>query len=345
VSLSLSDFRFNYPEDLIARHPPLTRGDSRLLVLNKTNGHTTHQKFCDLPAHFQKGDVLILNDTRVFPARLLTQRSSGGKQEILLVRKIDEANNWEVLLNANTKIKAGAEFAFENLTITIIDDASDDKPTRLAQLKFDGDLMSILKRIGHVPLPPYLGRSDISADQDRYQTVFAEQTGSVAAPTAGLHFTDELLAALKDLGVIIAHVTLHVGPGTFLPVRTEKIQDHKMHTEVFSLSKETCQIINSAKKDNRRITAVGTTSVRVLESVAARNTEMIAQNGQTDIFIYPPYEFKIVDRLITNFHQPESTLLMLVSAFAGREKILAAYQEAVALKYRLFSYGDAMLIG
>jgi len=289
-----------------------------------------------------------MNDSKVFPCRLITNRKSGGRQEIFLIRKLGEVDpsnqTWEVLLNANLKVKAGDNFHFDGLTVTITDEAHPDHLTRRAKLVFTGDLFSLLQKIAHIPLPPYITRADTPEDITTYQTVYAKNTGSVAAPTAGFHFTPELLQALRDKGVIITTVTLHVGPGTFLPVRTENIQDHKMHTEFYSLSAETCHIINEAKKQNRRVTTVGTTSVRVLESAAVINNELTPHDGQTAIFIYPPYTFKIVNRLITNFHQPESTLLMLVSAFAGREKILAAYQEAISLGYRLFSYGDALLI-
>ncbi len=340
----LSDFTYAFPESLIATHPLADRSSSRLMVLNRMSGGLTHKKFSDIVDNFASGDVLVMNDSKVFPCRLITARQSGGRQEIFLIREMDESDVWEVLLNANTKVKMGDIFSFAGLTVTITNEAHPDNPTRRAKLVFIGDLFPLLQKIAHIPLPPYIMRADTPEDINTYQTVYAKSTGSVAAPTAGFHFTPELLQALRDKGVILTSITLHVGPGTFLPVRTENIQDHKMHTEFYSLSADSCKIINEAKKQNRRVTAVGTTSVRVLESAAVKNSELTPHDDQTGIFIYPPYSFKIVDRLITNFHQPESTLLMLVSAFAGREKILAAYQDAIALGYRLFSYGDAMLI-
>jgi len=340
-----SDYFYAFPESLIALRPLADRSASRLMVLNRTGDSLTHKKFSDIVDSFVPGDVLVMNDSKVFPCRLITTRKSGGRQEIFLIREVDPSNQtWEVLLNANLKVKAGDQFNFDGLRVTMTNDAQPDNATRVAKLEFDGDLFPLLQKIAHIPLPPYITRPDTPEDITTYQTVYAKNTGSVAAPTAGFHFTQDLLDTLRSKGVIITTVTLHVGPGTFLPVRTENIQDHKMHTEFYSLSADTCHIINEAKKQNRRVSAVGTTSVRVLESAAANKTALTPHNGQTAIFIYPPYNFKIVDRLITNFHQPESTLLMLVSAFAGRKKILAAYQEAISLGYRLFSYGDALLI-
>lgn len=354
--MQLKDFSYHLPETLIAKQPVAKRDASRLLVLNRKTGHTEHKQFLDLYKYFQAGDVLILNNTRVFPCRLLTQRKTGGKQEILLLNKSgaipspqggegDFSTNterWRVLINASQRVRAGDRFDFDGLSVTLL---SSEGNEREALLEFEGSLWDILDRIGHVPLPPYINRPDQQSDHSRYQTVFAKETGSVAAPTAGLHFTPELLNRLKQKGVETVFLTLHVGPGTFLPVRTKNIEDHKMHAENYSVSAETCDTINRAKKEGRRVTAVGTTPVRVLESLALKSESLKPETGWTDIFIYPPFTFKVVDRLITNFHLPESTLLMLVSAFAGRERILEAYQEAIRQKYRFYSYGDAMMIG
>lgn len=353
MSLRLHDYSYSYPENLVARHPLENRDQSRLMVLNRVSQIIHHHKFSDIVDFFKAGDVLVINDSRVFPSRLVTTRASGGRQEIFLVRADAIGPYWHVIINASRKVKKGTVFSFDELKVTFCDHHDDTQETRLVELNYQGDLFEILKRIGHVPLPPYLGRDDESSDHERYQTVYAQEIGSVAAPTAGLHFTPEIFAALKAKGVIIVPVTLHVGLGTFLPVRTENITVHKMHSEIFFLSDFSRDAINQAKKDGRRVTAVGTTSVRVLESLADENgvgdTSFLCDTGNswqsTDIFIYPPYEFKIVDRLITNFHQPESTLLMLVSAFAGRDFILSAYQEAIAKEYRLFSYGDCMMVG
>ncbi|MCP5465006.1 MAG: tRNA preQ1(34) S-adenosylmethionine ribosyltransferase-isomerase QueA [Deltaproteobacteria bacterium] len=352
-ALSPKDFHYNFPDELIAKHPKDKRDESRLLALNKTTKQIAHEQFKDILSYFNKGDVLVMNNSKVFPCRLRTTRSTGGKQEILLIEAQAEAKQhddhleqkWLVMINASKKVKAGDEFHWKGLSITI---TSEEGNQREALLKFKGDLFAVLESIASLPLPPYMQRDEESDDRQRYQTVFAKNTGSVAAPTAGLHFTPEILDALKNKGVQLCEVTLHVGPGTFLPVRVDNITEHKMHHENYSLSQETADIINLAKQEARLVTAVGTTTTRVLEA-AAQNTNsnpalLTAQSGSTSIFIYPPYEFKIVDRLITNFHQPESTLLMLVSALAGKDLILKAYKEAISLKYRLFSYGDAMLI-
>lgn len=345
--MKLRDFSYTFPEKLIALHPADPRDSARLMLLNRQDDSLTHKIFHDIIDDFLPGDVLVMNDSRVFPARLLTTRPGGGKQEILLVRRIDAKKEvWQVIVNHAKQIRAGRVFEFDSLRVEIIDD---EGPERVAQLKCDGDIFSTLERIGHVPLPPYIRRGDTVADGEWYQTVMARELGSVAAPTAGLHFTPELLQRLRDKGVITATVTLHVGPGTFLPVRTVNILEHRMHSEIFSIGAETCDVINAARREGRRVTAVGTTTTRVLESLVQNMSKADAmltpQSGETDIFITPGFEFKTVNRLITNFHQPESTLLMLVAAFTGREKILRAYAEAIARNYRLFSYGDAMLIG
>lgn len=343
MSHFLKDYSYLYPTELVALAPTQSRDHSRLMVLNRHAQSSVHKNFSDITEYFKSGDVLVLNDSKVFPARLVTQRPGGGRQEIFLIREV-KPKLWEVMVNKSRKLKMGERFIFEELEIMLADDHCPENQTRLVELKYAGNLDPILKKIGHIPLPPYIKREDNPADHEHYQTVFAKHKGSVAAPTAGLHFTRELLDQLEKIGVQIATVTLHVGPGTFLPVKTPDITTHKMHTEYFSISRQTCNTINMAKREGRLVTAVGTTSTRVLESLARTNTVLEETSSQTDIFIHPPYPFKIVDRLITNFHQPESTLLMLVSAFAGRDFILSAYQEAIRQKYRLFSYGDAMLI-
>ncbi len=343
MSRNLSDYSYDYPQSLIALEPAPDRAGSRLLVLNRANQTVTHESFADIADHFGENDVLVLNNSKVIPCRLLTRRSTGGKQEIFLIKKISEVEPgrqvWEILLGPNQAVKKNDAFAFPGLTITILNEATESP--RLASLTCSKNLFEILPTIGHIPLPSYIKRGDTPYDTERYQTVYAKTQGSVAAPTAGLHFTPELLQNLTAKGVTIHTVTLHVGLGTFLPVRTSNIQDHKMHSEEFSIEPEVWQSLQTAKQKGKRITAVGTTSVRVLETLAAHPG---TTQNQTDIFIHPPFRFKMVDRLITNFHQPESTLLMLVSAFAGREFILSSYAEAIKRKYRLFSYGDAMLI-
>ena len=361
MSTQLQDYAYSFPPELIAMAPADQRDESRLLVVNREKQSLQHQTFKNILDYFVAGDVLVLNNSKVFPCRLLTERATGGKQEIFLLRQVDATANtthlklgvapkdkhfsnseiWEVMLGPNSKVKAGDVFSFAGLRVIII---NDPEQTRLAQLEFNGDLFTLLQNIAHVPLPSYIKRPDTDQDTQRYQTVFAKTQGSVAAPTAGLHFTPEILEALQKNGVEILPVTLHVGLGTFLPVKTADITQHKMHTEFYSVEPEVWQKILQAKTDKRRITAVGTTSVRVLESLASITPPLTAGLQQTNIFIRPPYEFQIVNRMITNFHQSESTLLMLVSAFAGREFILSAYAEAIKQRYRLFSYGDAMLI-
>lgn len=351
MSRALSDYNYPFNESQIALHPAARREDSRLMLLERLHQTVAHQNFCDIAQHFVPGDVLVLNDTKVFPCRLVTTRQTGGRQEILLLNSLEPTadgqnaplrrQNWRVLLNASKKIKNGDIFEFPGLRVTI---DSGDGNERTARLDYEGNLTDILAQNADMPLPPYIRRGNVTEDRERYQTVFARDAGSVAAPTAGLHFTLELLETLKQRGVIVVTLTLHVGPGTFLPVRAEDITQHRMHTERYAISPQACDAINAAKREGRRVTTVGTTSTRVLESLAQMGSRIEAGQGETDIFIYPPFQFKIVDRLITNFHQPESTLLMLVSAFAGREFVLNAYAQAVSADYRLFSYGDAMLI-
>lgn len=340
MSDRLSDYAFEFPDELIALTPAEKRDESRLLVLNRKNQSVSHKQFSDIVDAFEPGDVLVLNNTKVFPCRLVTTRATGGRQEILLAKCLTAEpgkETWQVLLNQSKKVKQGDVFEFPGLTVTLTNSPGED---REALFEFEGSLFAILNDIAKMPLPPYIKRDADDSDKSRYQTVYAREQGSVAAPTAGLHFTPKVLQQLFAKGVEMHHATLHVGLGTFLPVKTDDIREHKMHEERYSVSENTWKALKQAKAEGRRITAVGTTSVRVLESVAA--TEQL--QGVTDIFIHPPYEFKMVDRMLTNFHQPESTLMMLVSAFAGREFILSSYAEAIKEKYRLFSYGDAMLI-
>lgn len=362
MSIHLKDYSYTYPADLIALYPTQKRDESRLMILNRKAQSWKHKNFSNIVDYFQAGDVLVLNNSKVFPCRLETKRQTGGRQEILLLHKMPEdelepsqlfheesldsarfhnRELWKVMINNTRKVKLGAVFEFENLRITIM---SENSNKRLAWLEFNGSLLETLEKEAQIPLPPYIQRKNETLDKERYQTVFAQNTGSVAAPTAGLHFTQNILNQLKEKGVLITYVTLHVGLGTFLPVRSDDITQHQMHSEFYTITQDSCDLIQQAKSQNKKITAVGTTSVRVLESAAQDSIPLKTQSGETDIFIYPPYEFKIVDQLITNFHQPESTLLMLVSAFAERELILQAYQEAIEKKYRLFSYGDCMLI-
>ena len=336
-----TDFYFDLPEELIAQTPLERRDASRLLVLNKKNGKIEHRHFFDLPAYLQEGDCLVMNDSRVLPARLLGCRSSGGGVELVLLRDLGEGK-WECLSRPGRKTKPGTELSFGDgeLTATVLSVA--DGGNRIVQFHYEGIFLEVLERLGKMPLPPYI-KSELK-DSERYQTVYSREVGSAAAPTAGLHFTPELLQKIAQKGVKLCFVTLHVGLGTFRPVKEEEIEDHPMHSEFCMIPEETAKIINETKKAGGRVIAVGTTSCRTLESFAAADGTMAPVSGWTDIFIYPGYRFKCIDALITNFHLPESTLIMLVSALAGRETILHAYETAVKERYRFFSFGDAMLI-
>jgi len=354
-----ADFQFDLPPELVAQHPAPERGQSRLLFLHRKENRLEHKRFPDLAGFLRLGDVLVLNDSRVIPARLHgTNAKTGGKFEMLLLEE-NGINDWWAMMRPGKNARPGTKILIEGgktrpepLAATVLE----KKPEGHGRLQFTGinDIKSALEEIGEVPLPPYITRKNsgqLGEDKVRYQTVFASHDGSVAAPTAGLHFTDELLDKIRAKGVKICFVTLHVGSGTFLPVKTENLSEHTMHEERFTLGKETVKAINDAKKSGMRVIAAGTTTVRVLESVAAQNDgKLNFFAGKTNIFIYPPYRFRIVDALLTNFHLPCSTLLMLVSAFAapgetrGREMILSAYAEAIRERYRFFSYGDAMLI-
>lgn len=340
--MKTSDFYYDLPQSLIAQTPLEDRSSSRLLCVDKNDGNLRHGHFTDIADYINEGDCLVLNDTRVIPARLYgVKEGSGGKIEFLLLNR-KEQDIWEVILKPGKKAKPGARFVFGDglLTAEILDVVNDGN--RLVRFYYDGLFENVLDTLGEMPLPPYI--TEHLEDRERYQTVYSRHSGSAAAPTAGLHFTPELMDKLKAKGVKFAYVTLHVGLGTFRPVKVDDVENHKMHSEFFVITKETADIINSTKKAGGKIISVGTTSTRVLETVADENGFVKKDSGWTDIFIYPPYKFKCPDCLITNFHLPESTLLMLVSAFSSKEIIMNAYKEAVKEKYRFFSFGDAMFI-
>ncbi|MCI8454081.1 MAG: tRNA preQ1(34) S-adenosylmethionine ribosyltransferase-isomerase QueA [Lachnospiraceae bacterium] len=340
--MNVKDFYFELPKELIAQDPLEDRAASRLLVLDKETGELTHRYFRDILQYLQKGDCLVINDTRVIPARLLGHKpgTEAGIEVLLLNRKSEHV--WETLVRPGKKLKVGAKVSFGGglLKGEIIDVAKEGN--RLIRFEYEGIFEELLDRLGQMPLPPYITHP--LKDKNRYQTVYARHDGSAAAPTAGLHFTEELLQQIRDMGVTIAHVTLHVGLGTFRPVKAETLEEHHMHSEFYIVEDAEAKKINDAKKNGGRVICVGTTSCRTLESAAEIDGSLKAGSGWTDIFIYPGYRFKILDCLITNFHLPESTLVMLVSALAGREHVLEAYQEAVREQYRFFSFGDAMFI-
>lgn len=340
--MTLKDFWYDLPQHLIAQSPLDRRDMSRLLVLDRHTDKIDHRLFKDLPEYIEPGDCLVINNTRVIPARLLGEKEgSGGKIEFVLLKRI-EADIWEVILKPGRLAKPGTRFVFGDglLKAEILEVA--DEGNRIVKFYYDGVFEQVLDKVGIMPLPPYIHAT--LEDKERYQTVYSKINGSAAAPTAGLHFTPELLDELRNKGVDIAEVTLHVGLGTFRPVKVENIQEHHMHKEYYSIGSEACDLINRAKERGKRVIAVGTTSVRVLETTSSPDGRVSPADGETDIFIYPGYKFKIVDALITNFHLPESTLIMLVSAFAGKDRIMNAYKEAIAREYRFFSFGDAMLI-
>lgn len=340
--MNVKDFYFDLPQELIAQDPLEDRSASRLLVLDKETGEVTHRHFRDIKEYLKPGDCLVINDTKVIPARLLgTKKDTGAKIEVLLLKRRED-DIWETLVKPGKKARPGAELEFGEglLKATVVEVA--DEGNRLIQFHYDGIFEEILDQLGQMPLPPYITHQ--LKDKNRYQTVYAKHQGSAAAPTAGLHFTKELLAEIKELGVEIAHVTLHVGLGTFRPVKTENVLDHHMHSEFYMVEESEAQKVNKAKESGGRIICVGTTSCRTIESAAGEDGLLKAGSGWTEIFIYPGYQFKLLDCLITNFHLPESTLVMLVSALAGRERVLSAYGEAVKERYRFFSFGDAMLV-
>ena len=340
--MKTSDFDFYLPEELIAQTPLERRDTSRLLTLNKVTGETGHYHFYDLPKFLKPGDCLVLNNSRVLPARLIGHRPTGGVCEVLLLT--DKGDNvWECLVRPGRKLRTGAQVIFGNGELTATIEAEESDGNRLVRFHYQGIFLEILEHLGKMPLPPYI-KAELQ-DNERYQTVYSKVMGSAAAPTAGLHFTPELLQTIQDMGVSICYVTLHVGLGTFRPVKAEDIQDHEMHSEFCQISQETADVINRTRANGGRVICVGTTSCRTIESFAEEDGTMRARSGWTNIFIYPGYRFKVLDALITNFHLPQSTLIMLVSALAGREHVLAAYEEAVREKYRFFSFGDAMFIG
>lgn len=336
-----SDFYFDLPEELIAQTPIPERDHSRLLLLDKNTGEIEHRHFYDLPSFLHPGDCLVLNDSRVLPARLLGRRSSGGGVELVLLRDLGDGK-WECLSRPGRKTKPGTELVFGEgeLTATVTDVA--DGGNRIVQFHYEGIFLEVLERLGKMPLPPYI--KEELQDAERYQTVYSREIGSAAAPTAGLHFTKELLEKIEAKGVSVCTVTLHVGLGTFRPVKEEEIEDHAMHSEFCMIPERTAKIVSETKRNGGRVIAVGTTSCRTLESFANEDGSLDARSGWTDIFIYPGYRFRCIDALVTNFHLPESTLIMLVSALAGREHVLQAYETAVRERYRFFSFGDAMFI-
>lgn len=340
--MKLEDFDYYLPEELIAQTPLVKRDESRLLVLDKETGNIEHKKFYDIIDYLTPGDTLVLNDTKVLPARLIgTKDETGAVIEILLLKNI-EGDKWECLTKPARRIKEGTVVTFGNGELKAKCCGVFDEGIRHFELIYDGILMEILEHLGTMPLPPYIHEN--LEDQSLYQTVYAKEVGSAAAPTAGLHFTKELLKEIEEKGINIAYVTLHVGLGTFRPVSVDNIEEHEMHSEFYSMTKEVADLLNKTKKEGHNIIAVGTTSTRTLETIASQYNEFKECNGWTNIFIYPGYEFKGIDKLITNFHLPKSTLVMLVSALAGRENILNAYKIAVENKYRFFSFGDAMFI-
>jgi S-adenosylmethionine:tRNA ribosyltransferase-isomerase len=355
--VKVAEFDFELPHQLIAQEPAARRDEARLLVMARSTGTIVHTQVSALPDFLEAGDVLVVNNTRVFPARLLGRRvPSGGAVECLLVGRVEStedgsrasgAETWEALMHPGQKLKPGAEVIFEGPGAILHAEVLERRfyGRRLVRLRAaQGSVESAIDAIGHVPLPPYIKRPDRPDDRDRYQTVFAERPGSVAAPTAGLHFTPELLTRIRDRGVEAAEITLHVGYGTFQPVRVADVEDHRVEAERYDISERAARTINNAIDERRRVIAVGTTTIRTLESSAAAEGRIVAGRGLAELFIYPGFDFRVVRGLVTNFHLPRSSLLMLVSAFAGRERVLHAYHEAIARSYHFYSYGDAMLV-
>lgn len=340
--MKVKEFYFHLPEDLIAQKPLEKRDESRLMVLDRRTGEIEHRIFKEIIDFLNLGDCLVLNNSRVIPARLFgVKKDTMARAEFVLLKRLDR-DKWETLVKPGKKVKIGSKFVFGNgeLSCTILDNT--DFGGRIIEFHYDGVFEEVLDKLGEMPLPPYI--KEKLEDKERYQTVYSKVEGSAAAPTAGLHFTEELLEKIKEKGIKIAFLTLHVGLGTFRPVKVENIEEHKMHAEFYNLDEENAKIINETKKNGKRVISVGTTSCRTLETIADEDGFVKASSGWTDIFIYPGYRFKIVDGLITNFHLPESTLIMLVSAFAGKENIMKAYNTAVKERYRFFSFGDAMFI-
>ena len=351
--MKLSDFTFELPQELIAQKPSGVRGEDKLMRLDRVTGAVSHFAMADLPDLVEPGTLMIFNNSKVRRSRCYgikessgSERGSGAEREFMFLNQTTPAGDtWRTMVKGAKKVKGGNTFRFTDGSVGTIVDAEEDAGTEFRTIQFPFQLQEDwFERNGHIPLPPYIRREDDDTDSERYQTIYAKETGSSACPTAGLHFTEPVLTRLREKGVDLAWLTLHVGLGTFLPVRTENIEDHKMHEEVYTVPYDVTEKINQAKKEGRKILAVGTTSVRTLESASDENGVVRGGTGSTHIFMYPGYKFKVVDQMFTNFHTPESTLLMLVSAFAGREHILSAYQTAVEKRYRFFSYGDAMLI-
>ncbi len=341
--MKTSDFHYDLPPELIAQTPLERRDSSRLMVLDKVSGQVEHRRFYELPQLLRPGDCLVLNDSRVIPARLIGHRETGGVTEILLLT--DKGNKtWECLVRPGKKCRPGTKILFGSggVTLTATVEETLEGGNRLVRFDYQGIFLEKLEQLGKMPLPPYI--KEELQDAERYQTVYSKVSGSAAAPTAGLHFTPELLQQIRDMGVHLAYVTLHVGLGTFRPVKVDDVEHHDMHSEFCSISQETANLINETKRNGGRVICVGTTSCRTIESWAAEDGTLKASSGWTKIFIYPGYKFKVLDALVTNFHLPESTLIMLVSALAGKEHVLAAYEEAVRQHYRFFSFGDAMFI-
>ena len=339
--MNTHDFWYHLPEELIAQTPLQQRDTSRLMVLDKSSGQITHRHFFDVLEYLQPGDCLVMNDSRVLPARLLGHRPTGGAVEILLLRDLGD-KKWECLCKPGRKMQVGCEVLFGNGELSAVVREVQEDGNRIVEFSYEGIFLEVLERLGKMPLPPYI-KAELS-DQERYQTVYSREVGSAAAPTAGLHFTSELLDAIRAKGVRTAFVTLHVGLGTFRPVKVDDVESHRMHSELCMMGEETARILNETKANGGRIICVGTTSCRTLESLVNEDGSFVPSSKWTDIFIYPGYKFKAMQGLITNFHLPESTLVMLVSAFAGKEHVLSAYNNAVEEKYRFFSFGDAMLI-
>lgn len=340
--MNVSDFHFDLPPELIAQHPAQQRDHSRLMVLDRETGAVSHEMFYEIKKHLKAGDCLVLNNTRVIPARLYgVKEGTGGAIEFVLLRRL-EGDVWEVILKPGRRAKPGSRFVFGEGALTAEILEIGEQGNRIVRFFYEGIFEEVLDRVGNMPLPPYI--KEKLQDKERYQTVYSKYEGSAAAPTAGLHFTNQLLDEIRAMGVETVFVTLHVGLGTFRPVKTQRVEDHPMHAEYYSVTREAAEAVNKAKANGRRVIAVGTTSVRTLESAWDPERGLVAGHNSTSIFIYPGYQFQVIDGLITNFHLSESTLLMLVSAFAGREHVLNAYKIAVEEKYRFFSFGDAMLI-
>ncbi|MCR1970823.1 tRNA preQ1(34) S-adenosylmethionine ribosyltransferase-isomerase QueA [Clostridium cochlearium] len=340
--MKAKDFDYYLPEELIAQHPLEKRDECRLMILDKETGQVEHKVFKDILDYLNKGDCLVLNDTRVMPARLIGEKEeTRGKMEFLLLKRKDK-DTWETLVKPGKRAKIGSRFVFGQGELKAEVIGMGEEGSRIVKFQYDGVFEEVLDRLGQMPLPPYI--TEKLEDKEKYQTVYSKETGSAAAPTAGLHFTEELLNKIKEKGIKIAFLTLHVGLGTFRPVKEEEIENHIMHSEYYSINKETADIINSTKENGGRVIAVGTTSCRTLETLGTKYGKVIEDSGWTDIFMYPGYEFKVTDALITNFHLPQSTLIMLVSALCGREKVLNAYEIAVKERYRFFSFGDAMFV-